>query len=161
MQFGNGPWRCPARKRASRGQGDLGILGSRELGGMDCHDAATCKSYFTITGGGDQGRGVAEYVSASDTTAATCSGKGNVNCGTGASSSGSAGSNFLIYWNADVPRSTMNGTNAARDEHHRDFVMHGTKSTPTLTRICWVTGARKRYSAKRATRPCVCTQRPT
>jgi hypothetical protein len=103
------------------------------LGGMDCHDAATCKSYFTITGGGDQGRGVAEYVSASDTTAATCSGKGNVNCGTGASSSGSAGSNFLIYWNADVPRSTMNGTTLPGTSTTGTSSCNGTKSTPTLT----------------------------
>jgi hypothetical protein len=104
------------------------------LGGMDCHDGATGKTYFTITSPGtDTGRGVAEYVNASDTTAATCSGMGNVNCGTGASSSGSAGSNFLIYWNADVPRSTMNGTTLPGTSTSGTSSCNGTKSTPTLT----------------------------
>jgi hypothetical protein len=105
------------------------------LGGMDCHDAATCTSYFSILKAGtDTGRGVAEYVSTSDLTAATCSsGVGNVNCGTGASSSGNAGSNFLIYWNADVPRSTMNGTTLPGTDTSGTSSCNGTKSTPTLT----------------------------
>jgi hypothetical protein len=105
------------------------------LGGMDCHDGATCTSYFKILAAGtDTGRGVAEYVSASDLTAATCSsGVGNVNCGTGGSSSGNAGSNFLIYWNADVPRSTMNGTTLPGTDTSGTASCNGTKSTPTLT----------------------------
>jgi hypothetical protein len=105
------------------------------LGGMDCHDAATCTSYFKILAAGtDTGRGVAEYVSASDLTAATCSSSvGNVNCGTGAASSGNAGSNFLIYWNADVPRSTMNGATLPGTDTSGTASCNGTKSTPTLT----------------------------
>jgi hypothetical protein len=105
------------------------------LGGMDCHDAATCTIYFKILAAGtDTGRGVAEYVSTSDLTAATCSsGVGNVNCGTGGSSSGNAGSNFLIYWNADVPRSTMNGTTLPGTDTSGTSSCNGTKSTPTLT----------------------------
>jgi hypothetical protein len=106
------------------------------LGGMDCHDAATCSFYFKVTQPGtDTGRGVAEYVSASDLTAATCSSSvgGNVNCGTGAASSGNAGSNFLIYWNADVPRSTMNGTTLPGTDTSGTSSCNGTKSTPTLT----------------------------
>jgi hypothetical protein len=104
------------------------------LGGMDAHDAATCTRYFTITGGGDTGRGVAEYVSASDLTAATCSSNaGNVNCGTGGSSSGNAGSNFLIFWNADEVRSTMNGTTLPGVSTTGTSSCNGTKSTPTLT----------------------------
>jgi rhamnogalacturonan endolyase len=104
-------------------------------GGMDCHDGATCKYYFNITAPGtDTGRGVAEYVSASDTTAATCSSSsGNVNCGTGGSSSGNAGSNFLIYWNADEVRSTMNGTTLPGTTTSGTASCNGTKSTPTMT----------------------------
>ena len=103
-------------------------------GGMDCHDGSTCKYYFNLTGGGDTGRGVAEYVSASDTTAATCSSShGNVNCGTGGASSGNAGSNFLIYWNADEVRSTMNGTTLPGTDTSGTASCNGTKSTPTLT----------------------------
>jgi hypothetical protein len=103
-------------------------------GGMDCHNGATCAYYFNITGGGDTGRGVAEYVSASDTTAATCSSSaGNVNCGTGGSSSGNAGSNFLIYWNADEVRSTMNGTTLPGVSTTGTASCNSTKSTPTMT----------------------------
>jgi hypothetical protein len=103
-------------------------------GGMDCHDGATCTYYFNITGGGDTGRGVAEYVSASDTTAATCSSShGNVNCGTGGTSSGNAGSNFLIYWNADEVRSTMNGTTLPGTDTAGTASCNSTKSTPTMT----------------------------
>jgi hypothetical protein len=103
-------------------------------GGMDCHDGKTCAYYFNMTGGGDTGRGVAEYVSASDTTAATCSSShGNVNCLTGAASSGNAGSNFLIYWNADEVRSTMNGTTLPGVDTSGTASCNGTKSTPTLT----------------------------
>jgi hypothetical protein len=58
---------------------------------------------------------------------------GNVNCGTGAASSGNAGSNFLIYWNADVPRSTMNGTTLPGTDTSGTSSCNGTKSTPTLT----------------------------
>jgi hypothetical protein len=105
-------------------------------GGMDCHDGATCTYYFNITQPGtDTGRGVAEYVSASDLTGATCSSSvgGNVNCGTGAASSGNAGSNFLIYWNADEVRSTMNGTTLPGVSTTGTASNNGTKSTPTLT----------------------------
>jgi len=102
-------------------------------GGMDCHDGATCTYYFNITSPGtDTGRGVAEYIATTDTTAATCSGMGNVNCGTGASVSTSAGSNFLIFWN-DLVRSTMNGTTLPGVTTTGTASCNGTKSTPTLT----------------------------
>jgi hypothetical protein len=103
-------------------------------GGMDCHDGKTCTYYFNMTGGGDTGRGVAEYVSASDLTGATCSSShGNVNCGTGAASSGNAGSDFLIYWNADEVRSTMNGTTLPGVSTTGTASCNSTKSTPTFT----------------------------
>ena len=111
-------------------------------GGMDCHDGATCKYYFNVTQPGtDTGRGVAEYVSMSDLTGATCSASvgGNVNCGTGAASSGNAGSNFLIYWDADEAREIENGTSITKSgggtllNATGTASCNGTKSTPTLT----------------------------
>ena len=104
-------------------------------GGMDCHDGATCSFYFNITSPGtDTGRGVAEYVAATDTTAATCSGMGNVNCGTGSAVSSSAGSNFLIYWNADEIRSTLNGNSLPGGvDTSGTSSNNSSKSTPTLT----------------------------
>jgi hypothetical protein len=104
-------------------------------GGMDCHNGATCAFYFNITKQGtDTGRGVAEYVSANDTTAATCSGLGSVNCGTGAAVSSSAGSDFLIYWNADELRSTLNGNSLPGGvDVSNTSGNNSTKNTPTLT----------------------------
>jgi len=106
------------------------------LGGQDCHDASTCSIYFKVTGGGDNGRGVAEYVSASNTTAANCNG---VSCATGGSTSGSTGNNFLIYWDADEPRETENATSISKSgggtllSCSECASNNGTKSTPTLT----------------------------
>jgi hypothetical protein len=111
------------------------------LGGMDCHDAATCKVYFSILKAGtDTGRGVAEYVSASDLTAATCSsGVGNVSCGTGATVTSNAGSNFLIYWDADEMREIETGASITKAGGGSLLSASGcsgnndTKDTPTLT----------------------------
>jgi hypothetical protein len=110
-------------------------------GGMDCHDGATCTYYFNITKPGtDTGRGVAEYVSMNDLTAATCSSNsGNVNCGTGGASTGNAGSNFLIYWDADEAREIENGTSITKSgggtllDASGCTSNNGTKSTPTLS----------------------------
>jgi len=49
-----------------------------------------------------------------DLDAATCSGMGSVNCSTGAASSSSAGSNFLIYWDADEARELLNDTSISK-----------------------------------------------
>jgi hypothetical protein len=106
------------------------------LGGQDAHDGATCKTYFSVTNPGQAASGGrAEYVSASDTTAATCSGAtGNVNCGTGAASSANTGSNFLIYWDADEIRSTMRGTTLPGGVNTSGTLgCNGAKNTPTLT----------------------------
>jgi hypothetical protein len=107
---------------------------------MDCHDGATCSLYFNMTGGGDTGRGVAEYVTMNDLDAATCSSsQGNVNCGTGAASSGNAGSNFLIYWDADEAREIENGTSITKSGGGTLLTCaqcsgnNSTKNTPTLT----------------------------
>jgi hypothetical protein len=110
------------------------------LGGMDCHDGATCKEYFNITSPGtDTGRGVAEYVTMNDLTAATCSGMGNVNCGTGAAVTSSAGSNFVIYWDADEAREILNDISITKPGGGTLLTAtgcascNGTKATPTLT----------------------------
>ena len=117
-----------------KGKGIAVFTVHETYGGMDSHDGATCAFYFNVTSPGtDTGRGVAEYISSSDLTAATCSGMGNVNCGTGASVSTSAGSNFLIYWNADEPRSTMNGTTLPGVSTTGTASCNSSKSTPTLT----------------------------
>jgi rhamnogalacturonan endolyase len=110
------------------------------LGGQDCHDGATCKSYFAVTGGGDNGRGVAEYVGTGDDTAASCSsGVGSVNCGTGATGAPNAGSNFLIYWDADEWRELESGTSITKVgggtllSCSQCGSCNSSKSTPTLT----------------------------
>jgi hypothetical protein len=110
------------------------------LGGQDCHDGATCKSYFSVTGGGDNGRGVAEYVGTGDDTAASCSsGVGSVNCQTGAAGAPNAGSNFLIYWDADEWRELESGTSITKVGGGTLLNATGcgsnnsSKSTPTLT----------------------------
>jgi rhamnogalacturonan endolyase len=108
--------------------------------GHDVHDAATCSMYIDITGSSDNGRGVGEYVASTDTTAATCSsGVGSMNCQTGASVSSNAGSNFLVYWDADESREIENGTSITKSGGGTLLSAsgcasnNGTKSTPTLT----------------------------
>jgi rhamnogalacturonan endolyase len=111
------------------------------LGGADCHDGATCKTYFNITGGGDNGRGVADYVGVGNETAASCSSShtGNLNCGTGATVTPNAGSDFLIYWDADEWREIENGTSISKASGGTLLNAsgcasnNGTKNTPTLT----------------------------
>src|ERR1039457_2275675 len=75
------------------------------------------------------------------TLAATCSSStgGNVNCGTGATVSGNAGSNFLIYWDADEARELEDDTSITKSGGGTLLSAsgcasnNGTKSTPTLT----------------------------
>jgi hypothetical protein len=111
------------------------------LGGGDCHDGATCKTYFVVTGGGDNGRGAADYVGTGDETAASCSSShtGNLNCGTGATVTPNAGSNFLIYWDDDLWRELENGTSITKASGGSLLSCsdcgsnNSSKSTPTLT----------------------------
>ena len=110
-------------------------------GGGDCHDGATCKYYFNVTGGGDNGRGAADYVGVGDDTAASCSSShtGNLNCGTGATVTPNAGSNFLIYWDADEWRELESGTSITKVgggtllSCSQCGSNNSTKATPTLT----------------------------
>jgi hypothetical protein len=111
------------------------------LGGGDCHDGATCTLYFNKTGGGDNGRGAADYVGVGNETGASCSSShtGNLNCGTGATVTPNAGSNFLIYWDADEWREIENGTSITKVgggtllSCSECGSCNSTKSTPTLT----------------------------
>jgi hypothetical protein len=110
-------------------------------GGGDCHDGATCKYYFNVTGGGDNGRGAADYVGVGDDTGASCSSShtGNLNCGTGATVTPNAGSNFLIYWDADEWREIENAASITKASGGSLLSAsgcsgnNGTKNTPTLT----------------------------
>jgi hypothetical protein len=116
------------------GKGISVFMPHENAGGQDCHDASTCTLYFNMTGGGDNGRGVAEYVAATDIDAATCSSsRGKKNCGTGADVTSDAGSCFLIYWNANEIRSTLQGTSLPGVSTAGTSSCNGTKNTPTLT----------------------------
>jgi hypothetical protein len=92
-------------------------------------------------GSTDNGRGVADYVSPDDVTAATCSSAagGNVNCATGAAVTHSAGNNFLIYWDADELRELEDGTSVTKASGETLLSAtdcsgnNGAKDTPTLT----------------------------
>jgi hypothetical protein len=79
-------------------------------------------------------------VSATDTTAATCSsGVGNYSCGSPSTVSSNAGSNFVIYWDADEMRELENATSITKNGGGTLLSAtgcasnNGTKSTPTLT----------------------------
>jgi hypothetical protein len=110
------------------------------LGGMDCHDGATCKAYFLITNPGvDANRGRAEYVGVGNETSASCSGPGQVLCATGASGGPGAGSNFLMYWDADLWRELENANSISKAGGGTLLTCaqcsgnNSTKNTPTLT----------------------------
>jgi hypothetical protein len=117
-----------------KGKGIHTYLPHENDGGQDCHSADTCASDFKVTGSGDNGRGVAEWVSTTASASASCSsGVGSVYCADGSSGAPSAGSNFLIYWNASEVRSTMNGSTLPGTDTSGTASCNGTKSTPTLT----------------------------
>jgi hypothetical protein len=112
------------------------------LGGSDAHDADTCKTfYYKVTQPGtDANRGRGEYVGAGDETSASCNGGGaQVLCATGASSSLSAGSNFVIYWDADEWRELENANSITKASGGTLLTCaecsgcNGTKNTPTLS----------------------------
>ena len=110
-------------------------------GGHDCHNIDTCEFAFNLTGGDDNGRGVAEYVSASNVSSASCTSSrgGSVNCSDGKGNAPSAGSNFLIYWDADDVRELTGGNSITKAgggsllNANGCDANNGTKSTPTLT----------------------------
>jgi rhamnogalacturonan endolyase len=115
------------------------------LGGMDAHDADTCKTfYFKNTEAGvDSNRGRADYVGAGDETSASCTcGSCNVKqalCATGAASGPSAGTNFVMYWDADEWRELENANSISKAGGGTLLTCadcsgcNGTKNTPVLT----------------------------
>jgi len=114
-----------------------------DKGGYDVHDVATCKPYVSVTGGDDNGRGVADYVQATDTASASFwSAKypDRYAALDGKSLGAKTGSaNFLIYWDADELRELEDGTEITK--HGGGSLLscsscasnNGTKATPTLT----------------------------
>ncbi len=112
-----------------------------EDGGHDAHDASTCKTHFTTTSADDNGRGVAEWVSTTSQSSASCtsSRSGSVYCDGSSGTSTSAGSNFLIYWDADEARELTGGTTITKPgggtllSTSGTESCNGTKSTPNLT----------------------------
>jgi hypothetical protein len=112
------------------------------LGGMDAHDGATCASHFAITSPGvDTGRGRAEYVGPGDNNGASCSGASmpSVLCADGSTNAPSAGTNFVIYWDADEWRELEDGTLITKANGGTLLSAtgctsnNGTKKTPVLT----------------------------
>jgi hypothetical protein len=110
------------------------------LGGFDCHDGATCTFYYKTTNPGvDANRGRAEYVGVGNETSASCSGPGQVLCATGASGGLGAGSNFVMYWDADLWREEENANSITKAGGGTLLTCaqcsgnNSTKNTPTLT----------------------------
>jgi len=112
------------------------------MGGYDVHDGATCKSYVKVTGGGDNGRGVADDVDPAHPGAEMWSAlyPDLYSCADGTSiGTKPTSTNFLIYWDADESRELENGTSITK--FGGDTLLNatgtascnGTKSTPTLT----------------------------
>jgi hypothetical protein len=120
-----------------KGKGIHVFMPHENDGGHSCHDANTCAFTFDTVGSGDNGRGVAEWVSMSSLTSASCTSNagGSVNCADGSAGAPSAGSNFVIYWNADEAREILNGTTPAGSSVSTSgtATCNGTKATPTLT----------------------------
>jgi hypothetical protein len=89
------------------------------LGGMDAHDGATCTPYFkTAEAGVDSNRGRAEYVGPGNETSASCyCGSCNVHqalCIDGSAAGPSPGTNFVMYWDADLWRETENAATISK-----------------------------------------------
>jgi hypothetical protein len=89
------------------------------LGGMDAHDGATCTSYFkTGEAGVDSNRGRAEYVGVGNEKSASCyCGSCNTHqalCIDGSAAGLSPGTNFVMYWDADLWRETENANSISK-----------------------------------------------
>ncbi|HYQ18463.1 MAG TPA: rhamnogalacturonan lyase, partial [Polyangiaceae bacterium] len=112
-------------------------------GGYDVHDVATCKTYVKVTGGDDNGRGVADYIEASNTTSAaiwSATSPDRYSAADGTSLGKKPGpTNFLIYWDADESRELEDGTSITKfggstlQSCSACASNNGTKSTPVLT----------------------------
>jgi rhamnogalacturonan endolyase len=114
-----------------------------DKGGYDVHNANTCAFYVNVTGGDDNGRGVADDIEPNNPGAEMWSstGSGLASCtdGKSVSSSKPSSTNFLIYWDADESRELLDGAKIAK--YGGSTLLspaecagnNGTKNTPTLT----------------------------
>lgn len=112
-------------------------------GGYDVHNANTCAIYAKVTGGDDNGRGVADDISPTNPGAemwsSTAAGLQSCADGKSVSSSKPSSTNFLIYWDADESRELLDGAKIAK--YGGSTLLgpsncagnNGTKNTPTLT----------------------------
>lgn len=113
------------------------------LGGYDVHEASTCKFYAKVTGSDDNGRGVADYIEATNTKAAafwSTSYPDRYSADTGTSlGERPRPVNFLIYWDGDELRELEDGTAVSKFGGGTLLSCaecasnNSTKSTPTLT----------------------------
>jgi len=113
------------------------------LGGYDVHDGATCETYVKVTGGDDNGRGVADFIEASNTKAAaiwSSTSPNRYSAADGTSLGAKPGpTNFLIYWDGDESRELEDGTQISKFGggtllNGTDCASNnGTKSVPALT----------------------------
>ena len=113
------------------------------MGGYDVHDAATCKTSVKVTGGDDNGRGVADYIEPSNTAGAAfwSATAPDLYSAVDGTSIGSkpASTNFLVYWDADESRELEDGTHVTKYgggtlvQCTECASNNGTKSTPALT----------------------------
>jgi hypothetical protein len=125
--------------RLVKDQGFLVFMPHENEGGYDCHSADTCAFNFNVTGGGDNARAVADWVSASNTSSASCTSvQGSVNCANGFAGAPSAGLGYLIYWDADESRELVPGSAVVKSGGGTLLATpgatptSGTKSTPNL-----------------------------
>jgi rhamnogalacturonan endolyase len=112
-------------------------------GGYDVHNGNTCSFYVNVTGGGDNGRGVADDVDPSSPGAEmwSATSTGLFSCATGATitSSEPPSQNFLIYWDADESREVEDAATIKKASGTSLLSAsgcsgnNGTKNTPTLT----------------------------
>lgn len=112
-------------------------------GGYDVHDAATCKTVVKVTGGSDNGRGVADYIEPTNTAGAAfwSATAPDLYSAVDGTSIGNkpASTNFLVYWDGDESRELEDGTKVTKYGGGTLLSCsdcasnNGTKSTPTLT----------------------------
>jgi rhamnogalacturonan endolyase len=112
-------------------------------GGYDVHNGNTCSFYVNVTGGDDNGRGVADDIDPGNPGAemwsATSSALYSCADGKTVSSSEPSSQNFLIYWDGDESRELEDSSSITKWGGSTLLSAsgcagnNGTKNTPTLT----------------------------
>ncbi len=111
-------------------------------GGYGVHNGNTCASYVDVSGGDDNGRGVADDIFPGNPGAEFWSATSSslMSCADGTNVGGEPSSqNFLIYWDADETRELLDGATVSK--YNGGNLLNasgcsgnnGTKNTPTLT----------------------------